>query len=63
MTVEERKKYIQDKINETRSDIVILLLNLSELEDILKDIKTENDFKKLEHFDLEKGLEIIEIMG
>lgn len=63
MTVEERKKYIQDKINETRSDIVILQLNLSELEDILKDIKTENDFKKLEHFDLEKGLEIIEIMG
>ncbi len=62
MTFDERIDHINKSIEDVQSDIIMLQMNLDELKSIVKDIKTEDDFKKLDGFDLEKGLSMITIL-
>lgn len=61
MTVEKRKQEIHENLQLLEKDIARLQNNISELKQILEDIHTEEDIEKYSDFDLEKGLDIIEL--
>lgn len=61
MTVEKRKQEIYENLQLLEKDITRLQNNISELKQILEDIHTEEDIEKYSDFDLEKGLDIIEL--
>ncbi len=61
MTIEERKQKTYKGLQLLEKDITRLQNNISELKQILEDIHTEEDIEKYSDFDLEKGLDIIEL--
>ncbi|MGF0064279.1 hypothetical protein ACQRCQ_03260 [Lachnospiraceae bacterium SGI.085] len=61
MAVEEKKQKWREEIAQVRREIEILKKNVDEFEQIVNSIKTEEDFEKYKDFDVEKGLEMIEL--
>ncbi len=61
MAVEEKKQKWREEIAQVRREIEILKKNVDEFEQIVNSIKTEEDIEKYKNFDVEKGLEIIEL--
>ena len=59
--VEEKKQKWREEIAQVRREIEILKKNVDEFEQIVNSIKTEEDIEKYKNFDVEKGLEIIEL--
>lgn len=62
MTIEERKANTYEQLAQLEKEIEILKSNIAEFRDILDKIHTAEDAKKYEDFDIEKGLEIINLM-
>lgn len=63
MQIDEIKKVAYKRLSDLEKDIEVLKNNISEAKQVLKKIQTENDLEKLDDFDLEKGLTIIELWG
>ena len=61
MTIEEKKKKLYENIAQLEEEIEILKGNIAELKQILEKIQTEDDLEKYKDFDIEKGLDIIEL--
>ena len=61
MDVEAKKQYLRDNIEQLKEEIEILQKNIAEFEQILEKIQTEEDIEKYKDFDIEKGLNIIEL--
>lgn len=61
MAVEEKKQKWREEIAQVRREIEILKKNVDEFEQIVNSIKTEEDIEKNKDFDIEKGLEMIEL--
>lgn len=61
MTIEERKKLTYEHIAQLEEEIEILKGNIAEFKQILEKIQTEDDIEKYKDFDIEKGLNIIEL--
>lgn len=61
MAVEEKKQKWREEIAQVRREIEILKKNVDEFEQIVNSIKTEEDLEKYKDFDVEKGLEMIEL--
>ena len=61
MTIEEKKKLLYDHIAQLEEEIEILKGNIAESKQILEEIQTEDDLEKYKDFDIEKGLNIIEL--
>ena len=61
MAVEEKKQKWREEIAQVRIEIEILKKNVDEFEQIVNSIKTEEDLEKYKDFDVEKGLEMIEL--
>ena len=61
MDVEAKKQYLRDNIEQLKEEIEILQKNIAEFEQILEKIQTEDDIEKYKDFDIEKGLNIIEL--
>ena len=61
MAVEEKKQKWREEISQVRREIEILKKNVDEFEQIVNSIKTEEDLEKYKDFDVEKGLEMIEL--
>ena len=62
MTFQERKKETYEQIAHLEEEIVILKRNIEEFKEILEKIQTEDDIEKYKDFDIEKGLNIIELI-
>lgn len=63
MQIDEIKKVAYKRLSDLEKDIEVLKNNISEAKQVLEKIQTENDLEKLDDFDLEKGLTIIELWG
>ncbi len=63
MQIDEIKKVAYKRLIDLEKDIEVLKNNISEAKQVLEKIQTENDLEKLDDFDLEKGLTIIELWG
>ena len=61
MTIEEKKKQSYEYITQLEEEIEILKENIVDFKQILEKIHTENDIEKYNDFDIEKGLNIIEL--
>lgn len=61
MAVEEKKQKWREEIAQVRRESEILKKNVNEFEQIVNSIKTEEDLEKYKDFDIEKGLEMIEL--
>ena len=61
MTIEEKKERLYDDIAQLEEEIEILKGNIAEFKQILEKIQTEDDLEKYKYFDIEKGLNIIEL--
>ena len=61
MNVEAKKQYLRDNIKQLKEEIEILQKNIAEFEQILENVQTEDDIEKYKDFDIEKGLNIIEL--
>lgn len=61
MDVNQKKSELRKHIEILKQDIEILNKNIIEFENILDSIKTEEDFKRYDDFDIEDGLILIEI--
>lgn len=62
MTFQEKKKEAYEQIAQLEEEIVILKRNIEEFKQILEKIQTEDDIKKYIDFDIEKDLNIIELL-
>ena len=61
MRIEEKKKKLYENIAQLEEEIEILKGNIEEFKQILEKIQTEDDLEKYKNFDIEKGLDIIEL--
>ena len=61
MSVEEKKSRLYEEIAQLEEEIEILKGNIAEFKQILENIHTEDDIEKYKDFDIEKGLNIIEL--
>ena len=61
MTIKEKKKHSYEYIAQLEEEIEILKINITEFKRILENIQTEDDIEKYQDFDIEKGLNIIEL--
>ena len=61
MTIEERKNKTYEYIAQLEEEIEILKENITEFKQILEKIHTEDDIEKYKDFDIEKGLNVIEL--
>ena len=61
MTIEEKKKKLYENIAQLEEEIEILKGNIVDYKQILENIHTEKDIEKHNDFDIEKGLNIIEL--
>ena len=61
MTIKEKKKQSCEYIAQLEEEIEILKINITEFKRILENIQTEDDIEKYKDFDIEKGLNIIEL--
>ena len=61
MTIEEKKKQLYEYIAQLEEEIEILKENIAEFKQILEKTQTDDDIEKCRDFDIEKGLNIIEL--
>ena len=61
MSVEEKKSRLYEEIAQLEEEIEILKGNIAEFKQILENIHTEDDIEKIKDFDIEKGLNVIEL--
>lgn len=61
MSVEEKKSRLYEEIAQLEEEIEILKGNIAEFKQILENIHTEDDIEKIKDFDIEKGLNIIDL--
>lgn len=61
MTIEERKQALNCYLDQLEEEIETLKENISEFKDKLEKARTDADFEELKYFDMEKGLNMIEL--
>ena len=61
MTIEERKQAMNCYLEQLEEEIEILKENISEFKKKLEKAQTDDDFELLKYFDMEKGLNMIEL--
>ena len=61
MNIEEKKQDMNCYLEQLEEEIEILKENISEFKEKLEKVQTDNDFEALKYFDMEKGLNIIEL--
>ena len=61
MTIEERKQALNCYLDQLEEEIEILKENMSEFKKKLEKAQTDDDFEMLKYFDMEKGLNMIEL--
>ena len=63
MDIKERKAKAYEQLAALKEEIKILNANIAEFEKVLEKINTEEDFEKYsdDDFDIEKGLNIIQL--
>ena len=61
MTIEERKQAMNCYLDQLEEEIETLKENISEFKEKLEKAQTDDDFEMLKYFDMEKGLNMIEL--
>lgn len=61
MTIEEKKQAMNCYLEQLEEEIEILKENISEFKKKLEKAETDADFEMLKYFDMEKGLNMIEL--
>ena len=61
MTIEEKKQDMNCYLEQLEEEIEILKENISEFKKKLEKVQTVDDFEMLKYFDMEKGLNMIEL--
>ena len=61
MTIEERKQDLNCYLDQLEEEIETLKENISEFKKKLEKAQTDDDFEMLKYFDMEKGLNMIEL--
>ena len=61
MTIEERKQAMNCYLYQLEEEIETLKENISEFRKKLEKAQTDDDFELLKYFDMEKGLNMIEL--
>lgn len=61
MTIEEKKQDLNCYLDQLEEEIETLKENISEFKEKLEKVRTDADFEELRYFDMEKGLNIIEL--
>ena len=61
MTIEEKKQAMNCYLCQLEKEIETLKENISEFRGKLEKAKTDDDFELLKYFDMEKGLNMIEL--
>lgn len=61
MTIEEKKQDMNCYLEQLEEEIEILKENISEFKKKLEKALTDDDFEMLKYFDMEKGLNMIEL--
>ena len=61
MTIEEKKQAMNCYLEQLEEEIEILKENISEFKKKLEKAQTDDDFEMLKYFDMEKGLNMIEL--
>ena len=61
MTIEEKKQAMNCYLDQLEEEIEILKENISEFKKKLEKAQTDDDFEMLKYFDMEKGLNMIEL--
>ena len=61
MTIEERKQDMNCYLEQLEEEIETLKENISEFKGKLEKAQTDDDFENLKYFDMEKGLNMIEL--
>ena len=61
MTIEERKQAMNCYLGQLEKEIKTLEKNISEFKEELERAQTVYDFELLKYFDMEKGLNMIEL--
>ena len=61
MTIEEKKQDMNCYLYQLEEEIETLKENISEFREKLEKAKTDDDFELLKYFDMEKGLNMIEL--
>ena len=61
MTIEEKKQDMNCYLDQLVEEIETLKENISEFKEKLEKAQTDDDFEMLKYFDMEKGLNMIEL--
>ena len=61
MTIEERKQAMNCYLKQLEEEIETLKENISEFKEKLEKVQTDDDFEMVMYFDMEKGLNMIEL--
>ena len=61
MTIEERKQAMNCYLVQLEEEIETLKENISEFKEKLEKVQSDDDFENLKYFDMEKGLNMIEL--
>ena len=61
MTIEEKKQAMNCYLDQLEEEIETLKENISEFKEKLEKAQTVDDFEMLKYFDMEKGLNMIEL--
>lgn len=61
MTIEEKKQDLNCYLEQLEEEIEILKENISEFKKKLEKAHTDDDIEMLKYFDIEKGLNMIEL--
>lgn len=61
MTIEEKKQSLNCYLEQLEEEIETLKENISEFKEKLEKVRTDADFEELKYFDMEKGLNMIEL--
>ena len=61
MTIEEKKQGMNCYLEQLEEEIETLKENISEFKKKLEKVQTDDDFEMLKYFDMEKGLNMIEL--
>lgn len=61
MTIEEKKQEMNCYLEQLEEEIETLKENISEFKKKLEKAQTDDDFEMLKYFDIEKGLNMIEL--
>ena len=61
MTIEEKKQCLNCYLEQLEEEIEILKENISEFKKKLEKAPTDDDIEMLKYFDIEKGLNMIEL--